>query len=163
MRTFYGTHSGAFSNHQKTWTFRYRMGIIMPLLCKVSHCNILYDSELCGYDVALSWCLYVYVRQPTGKYFTDANALLYLRAPMFSPMNQLNTHNFPCMGKVLCVRFYGVYLKFHTQNLTLTQILKIKLFIRRLNFISVFETRPLGLESSLWSILSRRILGTDLL
>ena len=60
------------------------------------------------------------------------NELLNLRALKFSPVNKM--HIFQCMGKIFCVEFQRVPLKFHTKYLTHT--LKETIFMQHWNFKS---------------------------
>ena len=53
-----------------------------------------------------------------GERFKDAYELLNLRAPKISM--QYKNHVFHCMGKICCVEFQRVPLKFHTKYLTHT-------------------------------------------
>ena len=64
--------------------------------------------------------------------FKNAYKLLNLRACRFLPANKL--HIFQCMGKIFCVEFQRVPLKFHTKCLTHT--LKDAIFIQRWDFQS---------------------------
>ena len=66
---------------------------------------------------------------PGGR-FKNAYELLNLRALKFSPANKM--HIFQCMGKIFCVEFQRVPLKFHTKYLAHT--LKDAIFIQRQNF-----------------------------
>ena len=58
--------------------------------------------------------------------FKKTYELLNLRALKISPVN--NSHIFQCMGKIFCVEFQRVPLKFHTKYLTHT--LKDMIFIQ---------------------------------
>ena len=68
----------------------------------------------------------------TGGRFKNTYELLNLRALKFSPVNKI--HIFQCMGKIFCVEFQRVHLKFHTKYLTHT--LKDIIFIQHWNFKS---------------------------
>ena len=69
---------------------------------------------------------------PTWGRFKDTYELLNLRAPEISI--SYKNHIFQCMGKIFCVEFQRVPLKFHTKYLTHT--LKDVDFIPRQNFKS---------------------------
>ena len=62
-------------------------------------------------------------------HFKNTYELLNLRALKFSPVNKM--HIFQCMGKIFCVEFQRVRLKFHTKYLTHT--LKDNFFMKRWN------------------------------
>ena len=66
------------------------------------------------------------VPRPGGR-FKKAYELLNLKALKISPVNKI--HIFQCMGKIFCVEFQRVALKFHTKYLTHT--LKDADFIHR--------------------------------
>ena len=68
---------------------------------------------------------------PGGR-FKNTYELLNLRALKFSYVNEI--HIFQCMGKIFCVEFQRVPLKFHTKYLTHT--LKDMIFIQHGNFKS---------------------------
>ena len=51
----------------------------------------------------------------SGGHFKNTYELLYLRAVTFSLVNEI--HIFQCMGKIVCVEFIRVPLKFHTKYL----------------------------------------------
>ena len=67
-----------------------------------------------------------------GGRFKKTYELLNLRALKISPVNKI--HIFQCMGKIFCVEFQRVPLKFHTKYLTHT--LKDTIFIQHWNFKS---------------------------
>ena len=67
-----------------------------------------------------------------GGCFKDTYELLNLRAIKFSPVNKI--HTFQCMGKIFCVEFQRVPLKFHRKYLTHT--LKDAIFMHNWNFKS---------------------------
>ena len=81
-----------------------------------------------------------------GERFKDAYELLNLKALRYSSANTI--HTFQCMGKLICVEFQRVPLKFHTKYLIHT--LKDAIFTQHWNFksfyiqelIKVFETPP---------------------
>ena len=85
---------------------------------------------------------------PTGAWgrFKNTYELLKLRALKFSLVNKI--HIFPCMGKIFCVEFQRIPLKFHTKYLTHT--LEDVIFIQHWNskssknyeLIRVLETPP---------------------
>ena len=53
-----------------------------------------------------------------GRRFKNAFELLNVRALKISMLYK--NHNFQCMGKIFCVEFQRVPLKFHTKYLTHT-------------------------------------------
>ena len=65
-------------------------------------------------------------------HFKNAYELLNLRALKISPANKM--HIFQWMGKIFCVEFQRVPLKFHTKYLTHT--MKDAIFIQHWNFKS---------------------------
>ena len=67
-----------------------------------------------------------------GARFKNPNVLLNLRALKISMLYK--SHIFQCMGKIFCVEFQRVPLKFHTKYLTHT--LKDKSFMKHWNFKS---------------------------
>ena len=69
---------------------------------------------------------------PPGGRFKNPFELLNIRALKFSVVNKI--HIFQCMGKIFCVEFQRVPLKFHTKYLTHT--LKDMIFIQHWNFKS---------------------------
>ena len=71
------------------------------------------------------------VMGPGGR-FKNPNELLNLRALKISMLYK--SHIFQCMGKIFCVEFQRVPLKFHTKYLTHT--LKDKSFMKHWNFKS---------------------------
>ena len=68
----------------------------------------------------------------SGGRFKEAYELLNLRALKFSMLYEM--YIFQCMGKIFCVEFQRVPLKFHTKYLTHT--LKNTIFIQHWNFKS---------------------------
>ena len=68
----------------------------------------------------------------SGGRFKNTYELLNLRALKFSPVNKIDI--FQCMGKIFCVEFQRVPLKFHTKYFTHT--LKDTIFIHMWNFKS---------------------------
>ena len=58
------------------------------------------------------------VLRRSGGRFKNTYELLNLRALKFSPVHKI--HIFQCMGKIFCVEFQRVPLKFHTKYLTHT-------------------------------------------
>ena len=62
----------------------------------------------------------------TGGRFKNTYELLNLRALEFSHVNKI--HIFQCMGKIFCVEFQRVPLKFHTKYLIHT--LKDNIFMK---------------------------------
>ena len=62
--------------------------------------------------VVMSWVMC------TGGRFKEAYELLNLRALKFSMLYEM--YIFQCMGKIFCVEFQRVPLKFHTKYLTHT-------------------------------------------
>ena len=87
----------------------------------LSHMTVEYDENAEGTSSMLP-----------GERFKNAYELLNLRA-LKIPMLYKN-RIFQCMGKIFCVEFQRVPLKFHTKNLTHT--LKDVNFIHRWNFKS---------------------------
>ena len=61
----------------------------------------------------------------TGEHLKNAYELLDLRALKFSTANKI--HIFQCIGKIICVEFQRVPLKFHTKYPT--HALKDTIFI----------------------------------
>ena len=72
-----------------------------------------------------------FLEAPRGR-FKKTYELLNLRALKISPVNKI--HIFQCMGKIFCVEFQRVPLKFHTKYLTHT--LKDMIFMQFWNFKS---------------------------
>ena len=72
--------------------------------------------------------LYIIDHWP-GERFKNTYELLNLRALKFSPFNE--KHLFQCIGKIFCVEFQRVPLKFHTKYLTHT--LKDTVFMQHWN------------------------------
>ena len=70
--------------------------------------------------------------QDPGGRFNNAYELLNLRALKISMLYKSNI--FQCMGKIFCVEFQRVPLKFHTKYLTHT--LKDESFMKHWNFKS---------------------------
>ena len=72
----------------------------------------------------LMTCIWVILYRPQGGggggggRFKNAYELLNLRALKISMLYK--NHNFQCMGKIFCVEFQRVPLKFHTKYLTHT-------------------------------------------
>ena len=71
-------------------------------------------------------------RQGPVGHFKNTYELFNLRATKFSFVNKI--YIFQCMGKIFCVEFQRVPLKFHTNYLT--HALKDRIFIQSLNFKS---------------------------
>ena len=69
----------------------------------------------------------IYFTHPSGGRFKNAYELLNLRAFKISIL--FKKHIFQCMGKIFCVEFQRVPMKFHTKYLT--HILKDMDFIHR--------------------------------
>ena len=65
-----------------------------------------------GHFFSASMCL------RSGGRFKNTYELLNLRALKISKLHK--NHIFQCMGKIFCVEFQGVPLKFHTKYLTHT-------------------------------------------
>ena len=84
-----------------------------------------------GDGLLLNWCLIQGIDYLGGR-FKKTYELLNLRALKISPVNKI--HIFQCMGKIFCVEFQRVPLKFHTKYLTHT--LKDTIFIQHWNFKS---------------------------
>ena len=76
-------------------------------------------------------CCYIILSKPGGR-FKNAYELLNLRALKISMLYKI--HIFQCMGKIFCVEFERVPLKFHTKYHTHT--LKDVDFIHGWNFKS---------------------------
>ena len=94
-------------------------------------------AGLASFDFSLGfldWSTVVQLIQPGGGggCFKNTYDLLNLRALKFSPVNKI--HIFQCMGKIFCVEFQWVPLKFHTKYLTHT--LKDTIFMQNWNFKS---------------------------
>ena len=70
----------------------------------------------------------------SGGRFKNTYELLNLRALTFSAVNKI--HIFPGMGKIFCVQFQRVPLKFHTKYVTHT--LKDKIFIQSWNLTNSY-------------------------
>ena len=66
----------------------------------------------------MPWCSCDPILCGLGGHFKNTYELLNLRALKFSPVNKM--HIFQCMGKIFCVEFQRVPLKFHTKYLTHT-------------------------------------------
>ena len=68
-----------------------------------------------GHFVSASMCFKCWSITDTGPggHFKNTYELLHLRALKFSPANGI--HIFQCMGKIFCVEFQRVPLKFHTK------------------------------------------------
>ena len=78
------------------------------------------------------WLLMPWLLGSPGGRFKNTFELLNIRALKFSVVNKI--HIFQCMGKIFCVEFQRVPLKFHTKYLTHT--LKDMIFIQHWNFKS---------------------------
>ena len=65
----------------------------------------------------MAWCQPGY-NPPSGGRFKNTYELLNLRALKISKLHK--NHIFQCMGKIFCVEFQRVPLKFHTKYLTHT-------------------------------------------
>ena len=83
-----------------------------------------------------------------GGRFKNAYELLNLRALGISLLYK--NHIFQCMGKIFCVEFQRVPLKFHSKYLTYT--LKDVDFIHRWKFKSSFWNAPLGPQYNIFHL-----------
>ena len=99
--------------------------IIIFGMSKIKICHINFAFQ------GLVQICFVWVHMSGGR-FKKTYELLNLRALKISPVNKI--HIFQCMGKIFCVEFQRVPLKFHTKYLTHT--LKDTIFIQHWNFKS---------------------------
>ena len=89
--------------------------IAIPFVWGIPRWNV--DSPHKGpviWKKSMWWCHY----DSSGGRFKNAYELLNLRALKMSKLHK--NHIFQCMGKIFCVEFQRVPLKFHTKYLTHT-------------------------------------------
>ena len=96
-----------------------------------------------------------------GGHFKNAHELLNLKVLKFSPVNKI--HIFQCMGKISCVEFQRVPLKFHTKYLTDTLkdvILHSVAILRALRFKSMqafLRPPPCKLKIKIHNTLNQKV------
>ena len=90
--------------HKPNFEFATDIPYLAQVGCKVSLVNITEETD------------HVVVRP--GGHFKNAYGLLNPRTLKFSYLNKI--HIFQCLGKIFCVEFQRVPLKFHSKYLTHT-------------------------------------------
>ena len=103
--------------HYKTWDF-YRQNDISVCLMVFQIKSKFYRLREHFCTAALHWVSFTNRLAKPGGRFKNTYELLNLRALKISKLHK--NHIFQCMGKIFCVEFQRVPLKFHTKYLTHT-------------------------------------------
>ena len=110
---------------------------------ELAHIIVIYPKKKTSIYISCSIFLLFMVCVRARGHLKNAYELLNLRALKYSLVNK--RHIFQCMGKIFCVEFQRVPLKFHTKYLahTLKETLLCNVqILRALGFKSSFFKRP---------------------
>ena len=116
----------------KSFVFRFKLALVQVMAWRRAVDKPLPGPMLTQFTDAYIWHWGEMSYRRTGGRFKNAYELLNLRALKISMLYKNRT--FQCMGKIFCVEFQRVPLKFHTKYLTHT--LKDVDFIQRWKFKS---------------------------
>ena len=120
--------SDAWNVHQVFCKYQHVLYYVFPVITALQRRILMFFFAHTEHTKNTSMCS----GENTGGRFNNAYELLNLRALKISMLYK--SHIFQCMGKIFCVEFQRVPLKFHTKYLTHT--LKDESFMKHLNFKS---------------------------